>query len=170
MDAPTAPYVAFVESDATDNDNWIGVHSGDPDEIDWSTYTEGTEAIVFEKVTGKTYNSSPGNLAQRRPGGNSYVERKGKRRYDFNISAILNTIAEVNLADGFAMLPRHNEVSSFKAYYLIDVLAANTHKTFVDEDGNKKSYMKCFIEPMSIRWNDSMSKQYNVTVRGVSIW
>ena len=170
MDAPTAPFVLFIESNAADNDDWITDHAGDPDLITYTNYTEGTEVLVFTKVLSRKIVAIPGNRAEPRAGGNTYEYRSGRRYYQFQYAFVANSRAEVNNCLKFPMFERHTEATSYKDYYLVDLQAANDHITFVDASNNVKSYCKVHIQQLQEIWSSALSNKHVITVSGVSAW
>lgn len=170
MDAPTAPWIGFVESNAVDNDDWITDHSGDPDLITWTNYTEGTEALIITKPQMWTISAIPGNTAKPLAGGITYEYRTGKRYYRFLIRAQVSSRTQVNYALKFPMFERHTEASSWKDFYLIWMYAANDHLGFVDGANAVQDYMHVHVAKLDVMWNQGSSKTYTLQIEGVSTW
>ena len=168
MDTPSAPYVAFLESDAA-GDTWVADHD-DPDLITWSGFTEGTEAIVFTKIKSRRITAIPGNVAEVVSGGNTFEYRTGKRFYRFQYVFQLSSRSEVNMVTKFPMLEAHTEKTSWKYYYLIDVNGTDDHIAFVDEDGSPKSYAPVHIQQMIENWDSGNNLIHNIMVQGVTVW
>jgi hypothetical protein len=170
MDAPTAPWVGLVESNAVDNDDWITDHAGDPDLITWTNYTEGTEALIFTKPLMYTVTAIPGNKATPLAGGITYQYRTGTRTYRFLIQAQASSKTLVNYCLTFPMFERHTESSSWKDVYLVWMHATNDHFNFVDGSNNVKDYMRVHSAKLDVIWTQGIAEVYTIRIEGVSTW
>lgn len=176
MNTPTPPYIAFVESDSATNDDWITDHSGDPDDIDWSTYTEGQEAVVLTKFARCSVNAVTGVKGEQLGAGISYDEKYGTRYYQFDIAGVLNegaassTWTAVNYLDQFAMDDSHTTGTGFTRFYLIICQAASNYKEFTDNNNARKEYCMCNIKNVLMSFADARNLSWTYQIQGFSVW
>jgi len=71
----------LIESDDTDNDDWITDHGGDPDLLDLSTFTLGSEYCYILMPLRWTQMGNTGIVVKPAGGGGSFDEREEKRWY-----------------------------------------------------------------------------------------
>ncbi len=168
MDTPTAPFIAILESDAA-NDNWVDDHD-DPDNIDWSGYTEGTEAIVLTKMSGFVSQAITGVKAQQLGAGITYDQKYGQRFYQATITGIVETWAAMNLLDKFFMQPNKTTGSSFKRPYLIFKQATNVYKEFTHQEAEGvKQYCPCNAVMCRLQWNGGSPLTWQYTIQVFSV-
>jgi len=170
MDAPTAPFIALLESDGVDNDDWITDHAGDPDAITWTNYTEGVEAIVLTKYNSIVIVPITGVAVEHLGSGISYDAKYGKRFYQFTITGIVESWTDANYIDRFCMDDRHTTGTDFSRPYLIVKKANSDYKEFTDEDNNRKEYCACNIVNCRLTWNSSQPLMWQYQIQGISVW
>jgi len=170
MDTPTAPFIALLESDSADNDDWITDHAGDPDDITWTNYTEGLEAIVLTKVSSLLIVPVTGVQFEHLGSGVSYDQKFGKRFYQFTINGIVETWADANYIDRFCMDDRHTTGTDFSRIYLVHKKANSDYKEFTDEDNARKEYCACNISNCRLQWSSSQPLLWQYQITGVSVW
>jgi len=142
--APTPGYIYLIESNAVDNDDWITDHGGDPDLLDLTDYTEGTEYVKLEIPQNFQKAFNTGIRVSDMVGGKSYDIRWMKRFYQLLAKGIETSVANADLIEGFIMSNRHTagDSATFVRYYLIVYFGVNTHLKFTDASGNRQSYCK----------------------------
>ena len=157
MDDPGASeWLAFIESDAVDNDNWLN----DPEDITWADFTEGTDAIVLTKIGRIQRRGNSGVGHEPRPGGDTFMTRTDLHNHQLMYEAIVSTLAEKKLVENFHQLARHTQVASFKPYYLVHHYSTDTYETFIDDSGTAREYCQCIIDhvtserpqPNALKW------------------
>lgn len=167
----TPGYIYLIESDAVDNDDWIGDHAGNPELLDIAPYTEGTEYAKLQIPKQFVKNFITGAVVNTGSGGNQYVEMSAKRAYALLAEGIETTVANADLVDEFCMSERHTSgiVGVFKQYYLVIKLAVNSYVKFTDSEGNRQKYCRGIILNGSII---HIMKQFRATVRlnWASVW
>lgn len=163
--------IYLIESDAVDNDNWIGDHAGDPDQIDMTNYTEGTEYAEISKILGYNQAFRTGVKVADVGSGTSYETKYGRRNYIVPVRGLVSSLASANLLQKMCMIPRHTEITGYKRYYLIIKFATGSYVQFVDNDGNDKKYCRGIVIPGGIiKWSDSEPLVWNVSLTFRSVW
>lgn len=170
MDTPTAPFIAILESDGTDNDDWITDHAGDPDAITWTNFTEGVEAIVLTKKSNIIIQAVTGVVQQNLGSGITYDQKFGKRFYQFTITGIEETWAKANFIDQFAMHDAHTTGTGFKRIYLVVKKATSDYKQFTDQNNARQEYCACNLATARVQNSDSQPLLWNYTIQGFSVW
>ena len=132
--APTAGYIYFVESESVGGDDWITDHAGDPDLMDLSLMTEGTEFCKLEIPQRWRKQFTTGIVVTDAGGGTSFDLRSARRGYMLSAEGIETSITNADLVEQFFMIDRHTSGASatFKAYYMVIYLGVNLHVKFKD--------------------------------------
>ncbi len=171
MDTPTAPFIAFLESDAGDNENWIGEGVGDdPENITWTNFTEGTEAIVLTKISSFVSQAVTGVQAQHLGAGVTYDQKYGNRFYQFTITGIVETWAAMNLIDKFFMQPNKTTGSSFKRPHMIFKQATDVYKEFTHKESDGAlEYCPCNALMCRLQWNGASPLTWQYVIQGFSV-
>lgn len=170
---PTAGTLLLLESDGTDNDDWITDHSGDPDNIDLSKFTLGTDYCYTSYPEHFAKQGNTGILIRDSGGGKSFSEKNAMRGYIVNMRALLETLTLANQFDQFIMSDRHTSGASaiIHVYYLVIYRGTNSHVKFVDGSGNQKKYCKGEVTPnYRIIWDESNHQNFPVTFTFRSVW
>ena len=169
--APTAGYIYLIESDATDNADWVTA-SGDPDNIDIELYTEGTEYCKIEMPEQFRQNFFTGIGVYDVGGGESFEMKYARRSYKVLAEGLPTTRSNGDKVANFVMLPRHTSgvSATFKEYYLIFYFGVNDHLPFIDASGNVKSYCKGRIINGSKIWDKSNPLLYTIKLNWRSVW
>ena len=169
--APTAGNIYLIESDATDNADWVTA-SGDPDTIDLSLYVEGTEYCKIAMPQQFRKNFKTGIVVTDGSGAISFERRWEKRAYALLAQGISTTRANGDLVEEFLMAARHTSgtVATYKTYYLIFYFGVNDHSPFTDSAGNRKSYCKGVVTNGSMLWNQSKPDVYTIQLNWRSVW
>ena len=170
--ALTGGYIYFIESDGTDNDNWIIDHSGDPDLLDLDQYTEGTEYCKIEIPQNWKVSFYTGISVSDVGSGLSYDLRNAKRGYKAYTKGIQTSVANAKLIDQFFMSDRHTSgaTATYKKYYMIIYFGVNDHWLFTDHNGTQKSYCKGVALGGDINWIDARSLTCSITIHWRSVW
>lgn len=164
ISTPTPPWIAILESDAT-NDVWVA----DVDTIDWSKFTAGEDAIVLTKKSNILINAITGVQKQDLGAGYTYDKKFGRRWYEFTISGIVETWTEANNIDKFAMDDAHTTGTGFKRPYLVVCKALSDYKEFTDQNNARKDYLQCNLGGVRLQQGDSpLLWTYNI--QGFSVW
>ena len=163
--------IYLIESDAVDNDNWIGDHAGDPDHVLMTNYTEGTEYAEISKILGYSQNFRTGAKVTDVGSGTSYEIKYGRRNYVVPFQGLVSSLASANKVQKICMIDRHTTTTGYKRYYLIIKFATGSYVEFVDNDGNDKKYCKGIVVPGGrIRWSDTDPLVWNVSLTFRSVW
>lgn len=170
--APTAGYFYFIESDGTDNDDWITDHGGDPDLLDLDLFTEGTDYCKIEIPQNLKTSFYTGHNISDVGSGLSYDLRNAKRGYKGFLKGLVTSRANAKLLDQFFMSDRHTsgETATYKTYYWIVYFGVNDHWPFTDHNSNQKSYCKGAILGGDINWFEQKSLTISTTLHWRSIW
>jgi len=170
----TAGKLYFIESDSGDNDDWITDHAGDPDDIDLSLFTEGTDYIELDIPIGFTVGGYTGIVVTPGGAGESFSFMYEARYYTAAVSATAISLAEVALIDKFIMSARHTSSTSYKDHYMIVYFGLNSSSLcmeFVDGDGNQQAYCKGAITPNYIvKWDESSNLTFSLQFKWASVW
>ena len=169
--APTAGYIYLIESDATDNADWVTA-SGDPDNIDIELYVEGTEYCKIEMPQQFTKKFKTGIVVTDASGGISFERRWERRAYAILARGLPTTRVNGDLVEQFIMSARHTSgtVATYKPYYLIFYFGVNDHSPFSDAGGTRRSYCKGVVTDGSIIWLHSRPSLYNIQLNWRSVW
>ena len=167
----TDGYIYFVESNS-DNDDWITDHAGDPDSLDLTNYTEGTEYCKLKMPERFVKSFVTGMIIVDSGGGNSYQERYERRSYSILSEGIETSIYNADLVEKFFTIPRHTAASNdtYKEYYLIIRFGASNYVNFTDNDGNRKEYCRGAVLSGSVTWSEAKPSAALVKLTFKSIW
>jgi len=170
--ALTPGYIYLIESDDTDNDDWIADHGGDPDHLDLTDYIEGEEYCKIEMPSNFIKNFITGIKVVDVSGGTSFDTKFEKRAYQTLANGLSTSRANGELVEQFIMAPRHTsgDSSVYKDYYLIFYFGVDDHVQFTDASGNRKSYCKGAVLSGSMIWVESMPGLYTLKLIWRSIW
>ena len=170
--ALTDGYIYLIESDGTDNQDWITNNSGDPDAIDLDSFAEGVEYCKIEFPQQFKKNFTTGIIVKDASGAISFERRWEKRAYAVLSRGVNTTRANADLVEKFLTAPRHTagSLSTYKFYYLIFYFGTNDHVPFTDQDGNRKSYCKGVVTSGSELWNEATPLNYIVSLNWRSVW
>lgn len=147
--------IYLIESDGTDNDDWVGDHD-DPEEITLSgTFTNGTDYIVMEIARRVNGQLELENTLSRFPGGSQWGLSLDIWGNPVVIQGIVRTSATEALHEKF--FKTHNETLA-NDIYLIIRLASDTYKQFPNASGTMKEYMKCVVK--GFQWDYRAEKRY----------
>ena len=165
-------YIYFIESDGGDNDDWIGDHAGDPDALDLTNYTEGTEycKLEFPKRWKKIFNT--GMNIYPSGGGVSFQLRPNRRFYQLLSQGIETSRANGDLVEGFFTINRHtaSSATTYKDYYVIVRFGASDYVKFTDADGNRKEYCKGAVTGGDVTWTENNPANVIISLSFDSIW
>ena len=170
--APTAGYIYLIESDGTDNDDWITDHAGDPDLLDLDVFTEGTEYCKIEMPELFRQDFFTGITVYDVGGGASFDMKYARRFYKVLAMGLPTSRSNGDLVAKFCMLPRHTSgvSATFKRYYLIFYFGVNDHLPFIDAAGATKSYCKGVVTGGSKIWDKSNPLLYTIKLNWRSVW
>jgi len=165
-------YIYLIESDSVANDDWITDHAGDPDSVDLSLFTAGTEYCKLEIPEEFQKGFHTGIVVEQGSAGSSYDLRSERRWYDLLASGIETSIANADLVDQFCMTAAHTsgDATTFERYYLIIRFAASNYVNFTDDSGNRKEYCKGVITDGRIIWQKSRPSLAMVRLNWRSVW
>jgi hypothetical protein len=141
--------VWIVESDGTDNDDWISDHSGDPENLDASAYTQGDDAIYLNhcekpKIAPKFNFSDIQDIYQASSLDASYS--LGHFEYEIEFKHSSNTFSDLEqkMADIQDFMLNHSS-SAHNATYLVIRRGTDGFIKFPDGSGtpgNRNKYIK----------------------------
>jgi len=171
--APTAGNIYLIESDGTDNDDWITDHGGDPDLLDLDLFTEGTDYCKIEMPKTWRKDFFTGIQISDSGGGESFDYRDERRGYRLLTQGLTTSRSNGEKVGEFIMAPRHTSGASatYHEYYLIIYFGVNDHVMFTDGSGNRKSYCLGAVTPNgSMIWNESTPSIYTIKLNWRSKW
>jgi len=167
--------IYFIEAiDVGEGDaNWIVAGAGDPDTIDISEWTEGTDYCYFpipldwriQFHTGIIVTDSGG-------GGMSYSERTERKGYTAFSRGFHTSIANAMHLSNFFMSHRHTSAASatYKPVYMIIYIDTNVHWPFRDHNDDIKSYCLGAALLGSASWIDTQSLRCMLSINFRSVW
>lgn len=171
--ALTPGYIYFLESDDTDNDDWIADHAGDPDLADIANMTEGSEHCKIQIPKNIKVGAHTGIIVTDTGGGGmSYDFRSERKGYQSLLRGLQTSLANAKLIDQFMMSNRHTSgaTATFEQYYLVIYFGVNNHWPFTDHNGNQKSYCRGVVTNFSITWLGTSNLTFNVDFNWRSVW
>jgi len=147
----------FIESDATNNDDWIGIHAGDPGEADIDLYTDGNEYIRIDKVDQNQDAENYGHMFEPITDGET-------EHYTIGVEANIYTVRGIFHATTLAALyakrekvkqfcKRHNR-NSAKQAYLVHRYGATSYEKFFDEDFTELKYARGYVVRQVTTYNE----------------
>lgn len=159
----------LVESDSG-NDDWIGDHSGDPESLDSTQYTEGTDSWNAEYVTVEEagefvgdYEDIPGwtGIDTSMEEGHDMIKVTGT----FQGTSFSNTVAK---ADALKEFFRNHSSLGDNAFYFVRRWDTDLYDQFPNEDRTMKKYMKAkFTKPPAVKI-DNRVLEFSFILR--SLW
>ena len=155
----------LIESDATNNVNWVPTVAN----IDLDVYTEGVEYCKMDYPPRKGKRFYTGLKITDLANAKSFIIKKGKRGYLFNIQAKVYTKASADYIDQFLLHNNHVKAVSYEDYYLVLVHDATVYEKFTDNGGTRRDYLQCGIIDGQIielnRGDRSLVWDVNLTVK-----
>lgn len=171
----------LIESDDTDNQDWIADNSGDPDAIDLDSFTIGTEFCVLDFVFKFDKRGVTGAVVPPSPGGAITTDEKESARfYIVTVSAKASSKAQADQFDKFCMANRHvsGVPTTFKRYHMILYWTTNVHELFTDGGvsggvikENRVSYLTGIVSPdfiISLDEKEPLIRNVNFVFK--SVW
>jgi len=161
--------VWLVESDATNNDDWITDHSGDPEELTITNYTEGIECWTVEYAHIERYGQANVDV-QDLPGwfsidltfeeGHSLIKVSGTYQ-----GTTFNATKEKgnNLMRFFR---NHSDLSD-KPFYFVKRWAEDEYELFYDENRAELKYMKAKFTNVPKFWIEERVLHFEFVLRSV---
>lgn len=170
--ALTPGYIYLIESDDTDNDDWITDHAGDPDLLDLDAYTEGTEYCKIEMPELFRQDFFTGISVYDIGGGESFDMRFARRAYKVLANGLPTSRSNGDLIEQFVMDDRHTSgvSTTYHTYYLIFYFGVNDHLPFTDASNARKSYCKGVVINGSKIWDKSNPHLYTIKLNWRSVW
>ena len=172
--ALTPGYIYFIEAidDGANDANWVTTGAGDPDTIDISLWTEGTDYCKIEIPKNWKIGFITGIHITDVGGGLSYDLRNAVRGYKSFLKGMQTSIANGKNIDKFFMSDRHTVGASatYKDYYLIIYFGVNDHWLFTDHNSAQKSYCKGAAIGGDVSWFDTKNRVCIVSIHWRSIW
>ena len=161
-------YIYFLESDATDNINWVPTVDNI---ILAALYTEGTEYVKMQipknfKIRGKT-----GIIVNDSGGGSSFDYRPNRRAYAMLSNGVETTIANAAQVANFFMLERHTSgaAATFKRYYCVIKHTAGYYP-FINAAGTSVDYCKGVVLDWEVDWEMDDNERATVYLNWRSVW
>lgn len=139
--AVSARTLYLIESDATLNVNWVPTVAN----IDLDFYTEGVEYFKMDYPFRKTKHFYTGLKITDLANATSFIMKKGKRGYLFNVQGKCYTKASSDYVDQFLLANKHVKAASYEDYYLVLVHDSGTYEKFTDDGGTRRDYLQCGI-------------------------
>ena len=161
--------IYFLESDAA-NDTWITDH-GDPDNIDLTSYTEGTEYCKLP-LPRRIQKSFTTGIQVMDPGGGTSVQVNWQKKvYQVLAEGIETSVANANTVEKFFMTEAHTiSDTTYKDYYLVCKFGTNSYIDFTDDSGNRKQYCKGAVLTGMCTWVQESPLTMVVSLQWRSIW
>lgn len=161
--APTAGKIYLVESDS---DDWITDHAGDPDLIDFDSFTnEGVDWCQFSFPMRMIKRGKTGITVVASGAAKTSESRNMARFYNAIVMGKTSSRANAHLIGKFLMSNRHTSGASatFKRYYLVIYYGTNDHEPFTDASDSRLSYAPGVVSDWEIQWSEP--KHINMDVR-----
>lgn len=170
--APTPGQIYLIESDGTDNDDWITDHGGDPDLLDLGLFTEGTDYVTCKIPIMWNKKFWIGAQITDSGGGKTYDLRWNRRGYLITFHGIETSRVNADLIEQFIMSDRHTvgSTATFKRYHLIIYHGVNDHVQFTDASGNRKGYMTCLATLGNELWREEDNPTVRTRLNIRSVW
>jgi len=170
--ALTSGYIYFLESDAVDNQDWVIISSPtDPEDIDLTNFTEGTEYCKLEIPQRWQKKFATGIIITDSGAGSSFAYHTGRRGYSILAEGIKSSVANADLVEKFFMIAAHNTAgASFNDYYMVIKFATNTYATFIDETSTSQKYCRIRCQGGEVNWTESDPNTAIVRIQVRSLW
>ena len=157
----------LMESDGTNNDDWITDHSGDPGEADLDTYTLGSEYIYIGDITMREDYEEYGWESFQFADGEGFDYTIGMERGVYRINGYVTTDAYMEDVKDFCK--RHNRDSA-KQIYLVHRRGSTDYEKFYDEDHTELKYARGHVLNRRILWHDVDNQLYLTTIAFRILW
>lgn len=162
-------YIYIIESDATDNQNWVPT----VDNITIAgNYTEGTEYIKLEIPQKYKIQFKTGIQVSDSGAGSSFDRRSARRAYLMLGNGIETSRSNAATVRNFFMLDRHTSGNStvFKRYYLIIKYNTTDYETFIDASSTSRDYCKGVVLDGETNWDETEASVATVRLNWRSVW
>ena len=162
-------YIYFLESDATDNVNWVPTVDN---VILAGNYTEGTEYVKLELPQELRIPFKTGITVVDSGGGSSFDRRPNKRGYGALFRGIETSRANAATVRNFFMLERHcsGAEATFKRYYMICKYGTTTYEKFINADGNSVNYCRGVVLNGETVWREDEPLRATIRLNWRSVW
>lgn len=159
----------FVESNASDNDNWIGDHSGQPNDLDWAKFTLGDDALHFQNWKRLKDSEVYNWWIEEYTKGEAFAATFGLEKNTFVVSADVNS--DTYMEDVKDFCKRHNRDSA-KNCYLFNRRSSGSSdfEKFYGAAFSEYKYLPCKIMSRTIIKNENESKKYEVIIAARGVW
>lgn len=162
-------YIYFLESDATDNVNWVPT----VDNIILATlYTEGTEYVKMQIPENFKVKFKTGIEVVDSGGGSSFDNRPNRRAYNMLANGVETSVANAARVMNFFMLERHTSGASatFKRYYVVIKFGTTTYFKFINAAGTEVDYCKGVVLDGEVDWDENEPLRATVRLNWRSVW
>jgi len=147
----------FIESDPTNNDDWITDHAGEPGEARIDLFTDGLEyiriAMVDQNVDAETFRRMFETLVD----GVTETFTVGEEANIYTIRGIFHagTLAALYaLGKVVKKFCRAHNRKSAKQAYLVNRFGATDYEPFYDENGNELKYARGYVASRVLTYNE----------------
>ena len=161
-------YIYFVESDATNNINWVPTVDNI---ILGALYTEGTEYVKLQIPQHYKTQFVTGIIIKASGAGMSFTERNAARFYQMLANGIETTRANAEQVMNFFMLDRHTSGASatYKQVYMV-VKHSSGYVQFVNAASTAVNYCKGAVVSGELDWDESDPLRATIKLNWGSIW
>ena len=162
-------YIYFLESDATDNINWVPTVDNI---ILGALYTEGTEYCKLELPKKLSIGFNTSIEVTHAGGGSSFDFRPNRRFFDALAQGIETSRANAATVRNFFMLDRHTSgaAATFKRYYMVVKYGTTTYEKFIDHSSTSRDYCKGVVLNCETLWKESEPLVATIRINWASVW
>lgn len=166
----------LIESDSTNNDDWITDHAGDPGELDLALYTEGLEYIYISKIDTHTDSEEYARMVEDFIDGEAIEQTIGQERNIYTVRGTINSTASpptiVDLYTQIAKVKkfcRYHNRDDEKQAYLVNRIGATDYELFYKGDKTEVKYLKGFVRRRDLIYNEG-DLYFNVVIPWRVVW
>jgi len=161
-------YIYFLESDATDNINWVPTVDNI---ILGALYTEGTEYVKLQIPQHYKIPFVTGIIIKASGAGSSFDERNAARFYQMLANGIETTRVNAERVMNFFMLDRHTSGASatYKQVYAV-AKHSSGYVQFVNAASTVVDYCKGAVVSGEYDWDESDPLRGTIKLNWGSVW
>ena len=160
--------IFLIESDSSDNDDWITDHAGDPAELDLDTYDLGVDYVYISQSTIEKTDDPEvfKETFMTFPDGEGFAWTIGEETETYTFKSRVSSTVRGYLK---RFMKLHNRDTA-EDFYLVHRTGSTTYETFYNASGTEKKYSKCAGEGLSSSWSKNDPAIYVGIISLILFW
>ena len=157
----------IIQSDSTNNDDWITDHSGDPGELDLDLFTRDSEYIYIKKYNRSQDVESYAWMMEPFPDGEGFKMTVGVETGGYTVAGIVESDAEMEGIKDFCKRCNRDDA---KDIYLVHRRSATDYEKFYEPDFTEVKYAMGLIKRRSLIWQKIDASVHFINLTFWIVW